>query len=203
LKLTVAEFFRVNGGSTQHKGVVPDIAFPASLDGKDYGESTYDNALPYTEIKAASYRPLSHFASLLPQLTLMHDARVKTEREYQWWLQDYAKFREQADKKMLSLNLAERTAERDRNEAQRKQRDAERKKDGLDVPDSDRADDGLDAGERSIALEAKLEKEAKDRISPLQREAAAILGDAIDLLGADTKLAQAVLPERAHGDWAN
>ncbi len=203
VKLTVAEFFRINGGSTQHKGVVPDIAFPASLDGKDYGESTYDNALPYSEIKSANYNPLSRFASLVPRLLPLHDARVKTEREYQWWMQDYTEFRAQADKKMLSLNLAERTAERDHNLAQRKQRDAERKKAGLDVPDESRADDGLQADERNIAEEARLEKAAKERISPLQREAAAILGDAIDLLGADTKLAAQVLPERAHGAWAN
>jgi len=203
VKLTVAEFFRINGGSTQHKGVVPDLAFPASLDGKDYGESTYDNALPYTEIKSADYRPLSHFASMLPQLVLMHDARTKTDREYQWWMQDYTEFREQADKKTLSLNLAERTAERDRNEAKRKQRDAERKKAGIDVPDDERADDGLQADERNIADEAKREKAAKERISPLQREAAAILGDAIDLLGADTKLAQQVLPPSTHGAWSN
>ena len=203
LKLTVAEFFRVNGGSTQHKGVLPDVAFPASLDGKEYGESTYDNSLPYTEIKSAEYHPLSHFASMLPQLALLHDARVKADREFQWWIQDYTEFREQADKKTLSLNLAERTAERDRNEAKRKQRDSERKKAGLDVPTDERADDGLQADERNIAEEARREKEAKDRISPLQREAAAILGDAMDLLGADTKLAAQVLPEQAHGAWAN
>ncbi len=203
VKLTVAEFFRVNGGSTQHKGVVPDVAFPASLDGKDYGESTYDNALPYSEIKSADYHPLSRFSSLVPRLLPLHDARVKSEREFQWWMQDYTEFREQADKKILSLNLADRTAERDRDAAKRKQRDIERKKAGLDVPNDERADDGLQADERNIAEEAKLEKEAKGRISPLQRESAAILGDAIDLLGGDTKLAQAVLPERAHGAWAN
>jgi carboxyl-terminal processing protease len=203
VKLTVAEFFRVNGGSTQHKGVVPDIAFPASLDGKDYGESTYDNALPYSEIKSADYHSLSRFANLVPRLVALFDERAKTDQEFQWWLQDYAEYREQADKKVLSLNLADRTAERDRDEAKRKLRDAERKKAGLEVPDDERADDGLQADERNIAEEAKLEKEAKDRISPLQRETAAILGDAIDLLNSDTKLAQAVLPEHAHGAWAN
>ena len=203
VKLTIAQFFRVNGGSTQNKGVVPDLAFPASLDGKDYGESTYDNALPYSEIKAATYRPFNRFASLVPRLMPMHDAREKSEREYRWWMQDYTEFRERIDKKTLSLNLAERTAERDHDEAQRKQRDIERKKAGLDIPDDDRPDDGLQADERNVAQEAKLEKEAKDRISPLQREAAAILGDAIDLLGADTKLAQQVLPAAAHGAWVD
>ena len=202
VKLTVAEFFRVNGGSTQHKGVVPDLAFPASLDGKDYGESTYDNALPYSEINAASIRPLSHFASLLPRLSTLHDQRVKSDREYQWWMQDYTEYRAQADKKTLSLNLAERMAERDRNEAKRKQRDAERKKYGLPADDA-RADDGLQADERNIAEEARREKEARERIGPLQHEAAAILADAIDLLGSDRNLAATVLPERAHGDWSN
>jgi carboxyl-terminal processing protease len=203
VKLTVAQFFRVNGGSTQNRGVVPDIAFPASLDGKDYGESTYDNALPYSQIKAAGYRSMSRFTSLVPRLLPLHDMRVKGDREYQWWMQDYTQFRERTDKKVLSLNLAERMAERDHDEAQRKQRDADRKRYGLQVDDISRADDGLDASERNIAEEARLEKEAKDRISPLQRETAAILGDAIDLLGSDTKLAAQVLPPRAHGAWTD
>ncbi|MBS0462878.1 MAG: carboxy terminal-processing peptidase [Proteobacteria bacterium] len=204
VKLTIEQFFRINGASTQIKGVVPDIAFPASPNAKDFGESTYDNALPYTQIKAASYRVLDHFAPIIPRLIALHDARVQAngDREYQWLMQDYAEYREQADKKTLSLNLAERTAERDKDAAKRKEREAERKKYGLESSLS-RADDGLDAGERNIADEARREQEAKDRISPLAREAAAILGDAIDLLAADPHLEQAVLSGRAHGAWAN
>jgi carboxyl-terminal processing protease len=202
VKLTVAEFFRVNGGSTQHKGVLPDIAFPTSIDSTEYGESTFDNALPYTQIKAADYRPLSRFASLLPLLAARHDVRVKTDREYQWWAQDVAEFRADRAKKVISLNLAVRAAERDKKDAQRKQRDVERKALGLDVPD-DRADDGLQADERNVADEAKREKAAKDRISPLQREAAAILGDAIDLLAGNSQLSALVLPQQAHGAWSN
>ncbi len=203
LKLTVAEFFRVNGGSTQHKGVLPDIAFPTSIDSTEYGESTYDNALPYTVIKAAVYRPLSRFSALLPLLKLRHDARVKTDREFEWWAQDVAQFRAERAKKSISLNLADRTAERDKQEAQRKQRDVERKAAGLDVPaGADRPDDGLQANERNVAEEARREKAAKDEISPLQREAAAILGDAIDLLSGNSALSAQVLPPRAHGAWA-
>ena len=202
VKLTVAEFFRVNGGSTQNKGVLPDIAFPTSIDSTEYGESTYDNALPYTEIKAANYHPLSRFASLLPMLAARHNARVKNDREFQWWMQDVAEFRADRAKKVISLNEAVRTAERDKQEAQRKRRDVERKAMGLYVPDS-RVDDGLQADERNVAEEAKREKAAKDQISPLQREAAAILGDAIDLLSGNSELSAQVLPQRAHGAWAN
>ena len=157
---------------------------------------------PYTEIKAAAYHSLSRFASLLPLLAARHDVRVKSDREYQWWAQDVAEFRADRAKKVISLNLAVRTAERDKQDAQRKQREGERKTLGLDSPDS-RADDGLQADERNVADEAKREKSAKDRISPLQREAAAILGDAVDLLTGNSLLSAQVLPERAHGAWAN
>ncbi|MBS0193269.1 MAG: carboxy terminal-processing peptidase [Proteobacteria bacterium] len=202
VKLTMEQFFRVDGGSTQNKGVAPDIAFPASPDSKSFGESTYDNALPWSHIPAASYRVFNHFANLLPQLEAMHAARVKNDHEYQWLMQDYAQYQEQADKKTISLNLAVRTAERDKDDARRKERDAERKKFGLE-PDYSRADDGLDAGERNIADEAKREKEAKDLVSPLTREAAAILADAIDLLHGNPQLAQSVLSRQAHGAWAD
>ncbi|MFX4366069.1 S41 family peptidase, partial [Acinetobacter baumannii] len=43
VKLTIAQFFRVSGSSTQNKGVEPDIAFPVSVDASEYGESTFDN----------------------------------------------------------------------------------------------------------------------------------------------------------------
>ncbi len=204
VKLTIEQFFRVDGASTQIKGVVPDIAFPASPNAKEFGESTYDNALPFTRVAAASYRVLNHFAALVPKLVALHDARVAaaSDHEYQWLMQDYAQYREQADKKTLSLNLAERMAERDKDAAKRKQREAERKKFGLEAGMA-RADDGLDADERDIAAEAARDKAAQDRVSPLATEAAAILGDAIDLLGADPNLAQTVLSGRAHGAWAN
>ena len=56
VKLTIAQFFRVAGGSTQHKGVVPDIAFPVSVDASEFGESTYDNALPWTRTPPSRIR---------------------------------------------------------------------------------------------------------------------------------------------------
>ena len=53
LKMTVAQFFRINGGTTQLRGVTPDILFPAVADAENFGESSFDNALPWTQIKAA------------------------------------------------------------------------------------------------------------------------------------------------------
>ena len=57
LKITIAQFFRVNGGTTQLRGVTPDISLPGSIDADEFGESSFDNALPWTQINPADYTP--------------------------------------------------------------------------------------------------------------------------------------------------
>ncbi len=206
VKLTIAQFFRVAGGSTQHKGVVPDIAFPVSVDATEFGESTYDNALPWTKLAAVPHTQYGNFAPLLPKLESLQAARVANDKEFQWWAQDVAEFREEAAKKYVSLNEAERRAERDKQEAKRKQRQAERKELGLplDPLAGDAADDGLGANERDIVKDAAREKLADQRPDPLLHESAAILGDAIDVLGHDRTLSAQVLPESTRpGRWAD
>jgi carboxyl-terminal processing protease len=196
LKLTIAQFFRVSGGSTQHKGVVPDIAFPVTVDATEFGESTYENALPWTRIAAVPHQRYGNFAPLLPRLETLHDARVAKDREFQWWAEDVATFRSEQAKRYVSLNEAERRAERDKFEAQRKRRQEQRKELGiaLDPLLEARSDDGLQASERDIAREAARDEAAEDRPDPLLRESAAILADALTLLDADQKLTLQVLP---------
>src|SRR3546814_6068569 len=74
--MTIQEFFRINGGSTQLKGVTPDIEFPKNGDDKDFGESTYDNALKWTRIAPADYQVVANLNAYLPQLQKMHAERV-------------------------------------------------------------------------------------------------------------------------------
>jgi carboxyl-terminal processing protease len=50
LKMTVAQFFRINGGTTQLKGVTPDIRFPSAFESDEFGEASFDNALPWRQI---------------------------------------------------------------------------------------------------------------------------------------------------------
>jgi carboxyl-terminal processing protease len=205
VKLTIAQFFRVAGGSTQHKGVVPDIAFPVSVDATEYGESTYDNALPWTRIAAVPHTQYGNFAPLLPRLQAMHAARSAKDKEFQWWSEDVAQFRAETARKYVSLNEAERRAEREKQDLQRKQRQTERKALGLalDPLAEDLADDGLGAAERDIVKDAQREKLAEKRPDPLLRESAAILADAIEILGQDRKLSAQVLPESpGPGRWA-
>ncbi|MBY4597585.1 carboxy terminal-processing peptidase [bacterium BD-1] len=195
VKLTVAQFFRVDGGTTQHAGVVPDLQFPVTLDASDYGESTYDNALPATRIAQAPHGNLGNFAALSPQLVANHEARVAKDPEFQWWAEDVARFRAEREKKSISLNESVRRAERDRLAAERKQRQAERVAAGLAKDDAERVvDDGLSYNERSVAQQAAEEEAAKNGPDPLLRESAAILADALDLLSADRQLTAQVLP---------
>ena len=206
VKLTIAQFFRPGGSSTQNKGVVPDVSFPTSVDAGEFGESTYDNALPWTRIAAAPHMQYGNFAALVGKLDARHDARVAKDVEYQWWAEDVAQFRVEQAKKSVSLNEAERRAERDKFDAQRKLRLAARAKLGiaLDPLLDDNSDDGLQANERNVAADVAREEAAKKVTDPLLRESAAILGDAIGLLGADAKLAAEVLPQaRSAGHWTD
>ena len=206
VKLTIAQFFLPGGSSTQNKGVVPDIRFPVTVDASEFGESTYDNALPWTRIAAVQHTRYGDFTTLLPKLDALHDVRVAKDKEFQWWSQDVSEFRAEQAKKYLSLNETERRAERDRQDAKRKQRQVERKALGLDLDPlaDDSGDDGLQAGERNVALDAAREKAAEKRPDPLLRESAAILADAVRLLNGDRQLSAQVLPEsRVPGHWTD
>jgi carboxyl-terminal processing protease len=207
LKLTVAQFFRPDGSSTQNKGVEPDVAFPASVDASEFGESTYPNALPWTRIAAAPHVRYGNFAPLLAQLQARHQARSAKDVEFQWWVEDVRRFRDEQAKKSISLNEAERRAERDRFDAQRKERAEVRARLGLqrDPLLESRADDGLTADERNVADSVAREEAARNATDPLLRESAAILADAVGLLGKNAALAAQVLPatRNAAGHWAD
>ena len=185
---------------------MPDVSFPTSVDASEYGESTYENALPWTRIAAVPHVQYGNFVPLLGQLDARHDARIARDVEFQWWVEDVRTFREEQAKKSISLNEAERRAERDSFDAKRKQRIEARKKLGiaLDPLLEGRSDDGLQADERNVAESVAREEAAKKVTDPLLRESAAILGDAIGLLGKDAKLAAQVLPEaRTQGHWVD
>jgi carboxyl-terminal processing protease len=205
LKLTVAQFFRINGGSTQHRGVVPDIAYPQTAwAGEDFGESALDFALPYSEVKAADYVRSGDLSALTPLLATRHDARIAKDQEFKWWFEDLAEYQKQRDRKEMSLLESARRAERDLNEKKRADRKAARIAAGIDPPNQDAdasGDDGLLADERREKA-ADDDAEAKDKPDFLLREGAHILADAIDLLSADRQLAARVKSFDLHAPGA-
>ena len=123
LKLTIAKFYRVNGSSTQHRGVRPDIAIPSVVDSDDIGESSQKNALPWDEIAAARYRGDRGIAALAPELARRHEARVAGDPDYQAFLRDLEFTRQQRDKTTVSLLESQRRAERERIEIWQRERE--------------------------------------------------------------------------------
>ncbi|MEH8020706.1 carboxy terminal-processing peptidase [Rheinheimera metallidurans] len=117
VQYTIAKFYRINGGSTQHKGVIPDIQFPTAIDPAEWGESKEEYALPWDSINAARYESLSDLSAIIPTLREKHQARINAEAEFQYLLEDIAEYKQQADDKTLSLKEAERVAERDKTKA--------------------------------------------------------------------------------------
>ncbi|MET0748717.1 MAG: carboxy terminal-processing peptidase [Rhizobium sp.] len=175
LKVTIAQFFRINGGTTQLRGVTPDISLPGLSDPKTFGEASYDNALPWAQIKPANFTALGNPSALLPQLQSRHDARVKGDPDFQRFVQDIADLKALRDKKTISLNEAERRRELV-DQANRLKARAQAN-DGVDLD----ADDGLQADERSLSANLAIENARKNAKDVLLNEAASIVGDAADL----------------------
>lgn len=194
LKMTIAEFFRINGGSTQLRGVTPDIQFPHSVDFADFGESSYDNALPWTKIAPSQYQPVANLKPLVPQLTQMHGARAAKDPSWQLLLDELAAANKLHDQKTISLDYAVRDAERTKLDAQEAAFKARRKALGDVSAANLRPDDGLQPGERSLQSDLAREKAAKDAKDTELDETAHILADEVDLIHGNTKLASEVLP---------
>jgi len=176
LKLTIAQFFRVDGGTTQLRGVTPDINLPGLSDPKTLGEASYDNALPWTRIKPAKYAAVGNVASVLPQLQTQHEARIKDDPDFQRFIEDAAELKQQREKKVISLNEAERRAELAAVASRLKAR--EQINNGLVGSE----DDGLQANERSLSAEIALEDARKNAKDVLKNEASAIVADQATLL---------------------
>ncbi|MFA0088237.1 carboxy terminal-processing peptidase [Vibrio sp. 10N.261.51.F12] len=119
VQYTIQKFYRINGGSTQNKGVVPDIAFPTPIDPAETGESVEDNALPWDSIEPAKYDVLQRNDEMIAALTLKHKARVDSDMEFGFIAEDIAKYNAEKDDKTLSLNEATRKAESDDNDVRR------------------------------------------------------------------------------------
>ncbi|WP_286235751.1 carboxy terminal-processing peptidase [Thalassotalea sediminis] len=126
IQYTIAKFYRINGGSTQHKGVIPDIAFPTAVAPEDWGESKEENALPWDMVPKASYKSITDVSTDVEYLTSLHQERIKSNREFNYLLDDIVEYQKEKDKKAISLNLAERKAKRDARKAKQLVRTNER-----------------------------------------------------------------------------
>ena len=206
LKMTVAQFFRINGGTTQLRGVSPDVKLPVLADIENFGESSYDNALPWVAIKPESFVPAGDLKELIAPLQKRHEARIAKDKDFQYLEEDLAEIRKLRKENSVSLNETVRRKERDAQELRAKQRedrqnalaaasgDAARIKVLAAAKAKRRQDDGLQADERNLSAEIAAEKAAKDAKDVMLTEAAHVLSDAVGMIKTDNRLAMRLMP---------
>jgi carboxyl-terminal processing protease len=116
LNLTIAKFYRISGGATQHKGVIPDVQFPSVIPMDKYGEDTEPSAMPYDVIAKTDYTKAGDFTSVLPELNKLHDQRMSKSDSYKYLLADIADMKKHESEKTITLNEAELKRKRDEDE---------------------------------------------------------------------------------------
>ena len=114
IKLTQSTFYRVSGDSTQHRGVLPDITMPDLFLKDEVGESTYDGALPWTQIPKARYKPVGSVKPYIPILSSNSDTRKAKDPDIQYLIDRRELNKSNQKRTQVSLNKAKRLEERDR-----------------------------------------------------------------------------------------
>lgn len=119
LQYTIQKFYRINGGSTQLKGVAPDITFPDVIDMKEYGEEKEDNALPWDKMPSVNYAEVANARHSIAELAQKHRDRMAKDPEFIALNEDLSVRDERRDRKFLSLNYEKRKAENDKDDDKR------------------------------------------------------------------------------------
>tara|TARA_Y100000588_G_scaffold213923_1_gene227866 strand:+ start:1678 stop:3831 length:2154 start_codon:yes stop_codon:yes gene_type:complete len=114
LKFTIAQFYRINGDSTQHRGVIPDIVFPMATPESQHGERSLQNALPWNQVDAARFTPFesARLENTLSKVRNQHEHRTETDPGFRFLLSNLQLDAELAGVKKISLLQSRRTQER-------------------------------------------------------------------------------------------
>ena len=112
IKVTTASFYRIAGGSTQLRGVTPDIILPSLFDSLEVGEEFLDYALPWSQVSSAYFRPWrSSVKPMLPELQTRSEARIADDPAFQTFLAKRERIRERMETPEVSLKLSDRIDE--------------------------------------------------------------------------------------------
>jgi len=126
IKLTESKFYRISGESTQHRGVLPDVPFPAIYDKERIGESSLDNALAWDRIAPVRHDRYYDLEAILPQLNDLHSERIGTDPDF-IYLQDQLALAADSDLTQISLNEEARKSQRIKDKEQQLQLENKRR----------------------------------------------------------------------------
>jgi carboxyl-terminal processing protease len=177
LKLTVSKFYRVSGGSTQHRGIIPDIVYPSMFDSDEIGESHLESALPWDQIHPVPHQHSDRLQKILKPLTRAHQKRAYSDANFSSLNDQLALTQRWKMEKLTNLNLE-----------QRKQRDNKLDQSLLDIENKRRLHNKLEAYADIEEWEEAKEKQEKIKTptaesDPMLFETGLILSDQIRILG--------------------
>lgn len=149
LKLTISQFYRVNGDSTQNRGVPSDVTLPSLLDHMEFGEKFLDNALKFDQIEPAQHDPVAMSSdNLIERLKALSTKRVKADEKFQETFDNIENYLDKKSRKTVSLMedklRKERQEEKELEEQRKKAAEAEGMavredgEDSEDVPESEK-----------------------------------------------------------------
>lgn len=176
LKLTQAKFYRVSGDSTQHRGVIPDLELPATIDENEIGESSLDNAMSWDSIESTSHRDYGTIGLYVPTLAARHKARIAKDPDFVHLLSRIKNLEQERKHTTISLSETKRLAEKKQEEAWE-----------LEIENKRRLAKGQKAFSTIEELEEYNQKKQKNKDDappeddPILKEAASILSDYIEL----------------------
>ncbi len=110
LKLTIAAFYRINGSSTQNRGVYSDIVLPSILEHMDIGEDKLPHALPWSSIPPMHYSLVYPIGSAIPTLRAKSAGRLADNEEWKKHMALVEHWKNVSERKSVPLNYAKRYA---------------------------------------------------------------------------------------------
>ncbi|MBQ7651075.1 MAG: carboxy terminal-processing peptidase, partial [Victivallales bacterium] len=148
LNITIGKFYRINGGSTQIKGVEPDIVFEYITDHMELGEERLDYVLPWDEIPPAQYNTYTEAKSVLPKLKAASEKRRAESPLFQLYHKNIENYEKVIKLKEIPLEINERR------EFKKSQDEADKMvKEFRDLLDDKKSDDKEKKEKRDIVLE--------------------------------------------------
>ncbi|MEE8058101.1 MAG: carboxy terminal-processing peptidase [Pseudomonadales bacterium] len=177
LKITESKFYRISGESTQHRGVIPDILFPALYDKEKVGESSLDNALSWDHINPVPHHRYFDIPAILPELKIKHAQRIKDDPDFIF-----------LNEQLILLEHARAIKSIPLNEKERRTFNAKEKEKSLVIENKRRLAKGLEPlnsfnGDESDKKESDSDK---NMLTSESEEAAADKEDSIDPLLTET-----------------
>ena len=127
IKVTIRNFYRPSGRSTQLKGVIPDIILPSVLNYAEVGEASLPNPVPYDEMDPAPFEKVNIVAPYLGELSTRSKQRISEDPDYRYVAEDIEQYQKALRDKTVSLNEAQRLIEKQEADSRKKRRAEEMK----------------------------------------------------------------------------